>query len=159
MNNLASIKIIKSELAGLTNKELIELITTLLRFKKDNKELLTYLLFDSKDETGYVNNVKAMMESEMEIVNRYKVRQSLKTIRKALRNTKKAIKISGKSETEVQLLLHFLTILKNKNLPFYRFKALTLIYERVVTNIKKAIGELHEDLRYDYGVELEKILE
>lgn len=159
MNNLASIKIIKSELACLTNKELIELITTLLRFKKDNKELLTYLLFDSKDETGYVNNVKAMMESEMEIVNRYKVRQSLKTIRKALRNTKKAIKISGKSETEVQLLLHFLTILKNKNLPFYRFKALTLIYERVVTNIKKAIGELHEDLRYDYGVELEKILE
>ncbi len=159
MNNIASIKIIKTELAGLTNKELIELITTLLRFKKDNKELLTYLLFDSKDETGYVNNVKAVMESEMEIVNRYKVRQSLKTIRKALRNTRKAIKISGKTETEVQLLLHFLTILKNKNLPFYRFKALTLIYERVINNIKKAIGELHEDLRYDYGVELERIIE
>ncbi len=159
MNNIASIKIIKEELSGMTNKELIELITTLLRFKKDNKELCTYILFDSKDEAGYVNNVKAEMETEMETINRYRVKQSLKSIRKVLRNTKKAIRISGKSETEVQLLIHFLTLLRDKNLPYYRFKALTLIYERVIKSIKKAIEDLHEDLRYDYNVELEKLLE
>jgi hypothetical protein len=159
MNNTASVKIIKAELAGLTNKELIDLITVMLKFKKENKELLTYLLFDSKDELEYVNNVKREMEADLENVNRYNVRQSIKTIRKALRNTKKAIRISGKNETEVQLLIHFLTILTNKNLPFFRFKSLTLITERIVNNIKKAISELHEDLRYDYGVELEKLLE
>ncbi|HLN52145.1 MAG TPA: hypothetical protein VK212_00460 [Lentimicrobium sp.] len=159
MNNIASIKIIKAELAGMTHKELTELIAALLRFKKENKELVTYLLFDSKDENEYIRNVKAEMESGMSEINRFKVKQSLKSIRKVLRNTKKAIRISGKSETEVQILLHFLTLLRKENLPYYRFKALTLIYERVINNIKKAIEELHEDLRYDYTVELEKILE
>lgn len=159
MVNTASVKIIKEELSTLTNKELVAVIGSLIRFKKENKELVTYLLFDSKDELAYVNSVRKEIEAELEIVNRFNARNFIKHIRKVLRNTKKAIRFSGKAETEVQLLMHFLTILQEKNIPFHRFKALTIIWDRTVYTIDKAIGLLHEDLRYDYGVELKTLID
>lgn len=159
MVNTASVKIIKEELSTLTNKELVAVIGSLIRFKKENKELVTYLLFDSKDELAYVNSVRKEMEAELEIVNRFNARNFIKHIRKVLRNTKKAIRFSGKAETEVQLLMHFLTILQEKNIPFHRFKALTIIWDRTVYTIDKAISLLHEDLRHDYGVELKTLID
>lgn len=159
MVNTASVKVIKEELTTLTNKELVAVIGSLIKFKKENKELITYLLFDSKDEIGFINGVKKEVEAELEIVNRFNARNFIKHIRKVLRNLKKAIRFSGKAETEVQLLLHFLNVLQEKNLPFYRFKALTTIWDRTVYTIDKSIMLLHEDLRHDYGEELKTLID
>lgn len=159
MKNTASVKVIKEELSTLSMKELNAVIYSLIRFRKENKELVTYLLFDSKDELQYIKSVKEEMEAELEVVNRFNARNFIKLIRKVLRNTKKAIKFSGKPETEVQLLLHFITILKDKDLPFYRFKALGSIWDRCVINISKSINLLHEDLRHDYGIELRSLID
>ena len=46
----ATVKQIKDELSYKSANELKELCLHLSRFKKENKELLTYLLFEAHDE-------------------------------------------------------------------------------------------------------------
>ena len=49
----ASLKQVKEELFYKSDQELVELCLRLIRFKKDNKELLSYLLFEMDDEDAY----------------------------------------------------------------------------------------------------------
>ena len=58
----ASIKEIRQELKEQDSTHLQEIVLRLARYKKENKELLSYLLFDSGDEANYVNKVKAEIE-------------------------------------------------------------------------------------------------
>jgi len=50
----ATVKQIKDELKDLSKEDLISTILRLSKFKKENKELLTYLLFESHNEGDYV---------------------------------------------------------------------------------------------------------
>ena len=60
----ASVKELRQALTERSPKELLEICLRLSRFKKENKELLTYLLFEASDEMGYVNGVKQLMDEE-----------------------------------------------------------------------------------------------
>ena len=53
----ATIHEIKQELVTLKPAALSELCLRLAKFKKENKELLTYLLFEAHNETEYVKSV------------------------------------------------------------------------------------------------------
>lgn len=155
----ASLKDIKQELSLLPHKELVQLFTTVIKYRKENKELITYLLFESKDEVAFIKNAKAEMEELLQPVNRFNVNTSIKYIRSILRNTKKIIRFTGRKDIEVELLLHFLSLIKSKSLPLKRNKALLKIWERTILNVGKAISTLHEDLVHDYQVELAKLIE
>ncbi len=48
----ATVKQIKDELKHHSQEELIDLCLHLSKFKKENKELLSYLLYDANNETG-----------------------------------------------------------------------------------------------------------
>jgi hypothetical protein len=48
----ATIQEIKQELLALPHNELVELMLKLARSKKENKELLTFLLFEAHDIDG-----------------------------------------------------------------------------------------------------------
>lgn len=155
----ASLKDIKQELSLLPHKELVQLFTTVIKYRKENKELITYLLFESKDEVAFIKNAKAEMEELLQPVNRFNVNTSIKYIRSILRNTKKIIRFTGRKDIEVELLLHFLSLIKSKSLPLKRNKALLKIWERTILNVGKAISSLHEDLVHDYQVELANLIE
>ena len=58
----ATIHEIKQELSTVKPGELVELCLRLGKFKKENKELLTYLLFEAHDEQGYIQGVKKEMD-------------------------------------------------------------------------------------------------
>ena len=64
----ATLHELKQELTHLPAKELLELCLRLGRFKKENKELLTYLIFESHDERSFIENVKAHIDSEFEVI-------------------------------------------------------------------------------------------
>ena len=49
---------IKQELKELSGAKLMDLCLRLARFKKENKELLTFLLFEADDLETYLKNVK-----------------------------------------------------------------------------------------------------
>ncbi|MEP2969295.1 MAG: hypothetical protein ABJO82_07175, partial [Nonlabens ulvanivorans] len=60
----ASVKELKDELKYKDEKELMEIVLRLSRFKKENKELLTYLLFEAHHEDDYVDSVKANLDKQ-----------------------------------------------------------------------------------------------
>ena len=53
----ASVKELKSALENIPPNQLLDICLRLVKFKKENKELATYILFDETDEAGYINNV------------------------------------------------------------------------------------------------------
>ena len=53
-----SISEIKKELTNLDGKTLQEICLRLAKYKLENKELLTYLLFEAHDESSYISLVK-----------------------------------------------------------------------------------------------------
>jgi predicted nucleotidyltransferase len=155
----ASVKEIKDELKTRSSKELLELCLRLSRFKKENKELLTYLLFESYDEMAFVESVKRDMDEQFVEVNRKSYYYIRKSIRKILSTTKKYIRYSQKKETEVDLLIYFCLKLKSFKPSINRSAALQNIYIRQIELIKKTLKQLHEDLQFDYEADMEELLD
>ncbi|MCK5028420.1 MAG: hypothetical protein KAR57_02215 [Bacteroidales bacterium] len=154
----ASVKEIKDELKTRSSKELLELCLRLSRFKKENKELLTYLLFESYDEMAFIESVKRDMDEQFVEVNRKSYYYIRKSLRKILSTTKKYIRYSQKKETEVDLLIYFCLKLKSFKPSINRSAALQNIYIRQVELIKKTLKQLHEDLQFDYEEDMKELL-
>ncbi|MEO8932706.1 MAG: hypothetical protein ABI295_00230 [Xanthomarina sp.] len=152
-----SVVTIKKELKHRSQEELIELCLRLSKFKKENKELLTYLLFESHDESGYIETVKQELDSQFETINTDSYFYIKKSVRKILRNLKKFARYSLKKETEVEFLLYFCRELKDFKPSIKHNVTLMNIYDRQILSIKKILGTLHEDLQYDYNLELEEL--
>jgi len=154
---VASISRIKKELANIPPEEVQAMMLRLAKYKKENKELLSYLLFDAWNETEYIRQVKKEIELEFGNLNHSSFYLAKKTIRKVLRTTKKYIRFSGKKETEIELLLHFCQQLKDSKLNYESSKVVFNLYLNQVKRIHKVIGMLHEDLQFDYREALEAL--
>ncbi|GMN10278.1 hypothetical protein MTsPCn9_13070 [Croceitalea sp. MTPC9] len=153
----ATVVQIKKELQHRNPDEILQLCLRLARFKKENKELLTYLLFEADHEEGYIETVKAEMDLQFSEINTNSFFYIKKSVRKILRTIKKYIRYSGNKETEVALLLYFCLELKDFSPSIKRNTTLVNLYERQLIYIEKKIGLLHEDLQYDYGLLLEEL--
>ncbi|WP_339697017.1 hypothetical protein [uncultured Marixanthomonas sp.] len=153
----ATVAQLKKELKFRSSDELEELCLRLAKFKKENKELLTYLLFQSHNEETYIESVKQVIDEGFSTINTNSYYYMKKTVRKVLRMVKKYIRYSKKKETEVELLLYFCEQLKDLRPSIKRNKTLTNLYERQLTLVKKIITELHEDLQHDYTLEIEEL--
>ena len=153
----SSIAELKKELSHKSSDELAELCLRLSRFKKENKELLTYLLFESHNEEDYIESVKNYMDEQFEQINIASYFYIRKSSRKILTNTKKYIRYSQTKETEVELLLYFCQKLKNFSPSIKYSTQLQNMYNRQVLLVKKLIATLHEDLQYDYLEELKTV--
>ena len=153
-----TVKKIKDELSHKSSVELIELCLRLSKFKKENKELLTYLLFEAENEESYIESVKEQLDVLFDEINRKSYFYIRKSVRKILTLTKKFIRYSKKKETEVVLLLYFCQKLKAFKPSIQKSPRLTTTFDRQVVLIRKAIVTLHEDLQYDYLLELDAVL-
>ena len=150
----ASLKDIKTELKTLHPARIIELCMRMVKFRKENKELLTYLLFEAYDEKEYIKEVKSQIDELFKEVNKGNSYLAKKTIRKILGIVNKYIKYSGSKQTEVELLIHFCKKLRKTGFSLPANTALGNIYMRQFQKIQKALATLHEDLQYDYSEEL-----
>ena len=154
-----TIKQLKDELSHKSADEIKELCLHLSRFKKENKELLTYLLFESHNEEGYIQSIKDQMDEQFSDINTKSYFYIRKSVRKILSLTKKFIRYSKKKETETELLLYFCKKLKEMKPSINRSQRLQNVFDAQVRMIKKAIEKLHEDLQYDYQLELDELLD
>lgn len=153
----ASVSELKQELANSTGKELAELCLRLAKFKKENKELLTFLLFEAHDVEGYINRVKEQMDEDFTEVHKTNLYFAKKNLRRILRNTAKYIKYTGSKQAETALLIHFCKLFKQSGIPLQKSTALYNIYTQQIKKINAAIEALHEDLQYDYRKEAEQL--
>jgi hypothetical protein len=154
-----TVKELKEELTNLSPKELRDLCLRLARFKKENKELLTYLLFESSDERLYIEGIKNEVDDQFEQINKKSPYLIKKSFRKILRTLRKYSRYSLKKETEVELLVYFCKRLKNFSPSIGRNTGLQNLYNKQVETIKKKITLLHEDLQFDYRTELNSLNE
>lgn len=154
----SSISQIKKELKYASKEELIEIILRIGKYKVENKELLSYLLFDSSDEQGYIDKIKVYMDFQFEIINRENYYFIKKSVRKILRVTKRFIKYSKNIETETTLLIHFCKNLEEMD-PSYKYNQVLLnMYFRQLNLIEKNLEKMHEDLSYDFRREVDLLI-
>lgn len=153
----ASISDIKQELNNIPHAQVMELCLRLAKYKKDNKELLNYLLFESHDEEAYLQNVKNEMKQEFTHINTSNVYFAKKSLRRILRDTAKYIRYTASKQVEVELLLHFCQTLKDAGIPLKNSTVISNLYYFQLKKVAKLVATFHEDLQYDYLKKLRKL--
>ena len=78
----ASISELKKELQTLPSDKLLEICTRIVKYKKENKELLNYLLFEMQDEENFIRNIKSEVENQFADINSSTLYFAKKSIRK-----------------------------------------------------------------------------
>ena len=149
----ASIAELKKALVRMEQGELLDAVLRLARFKKDNKELLTYLLFMSDDENGYANYLCQEIDEQFSLSpNMHK-----KTLRKVIRWMNKCLRFSGQRETELQVRIHFCESLRNSDTPFQKYRVTTNMYLGQLKKIDQVLSKLHEDVQLDFQLAREDL--
>lgn len=150
----SSIHEIKQELVTLKATEVTALCLRLARFKKENKELLTYLLFEAQDEQNYIKNIKQEIKELFAEINLSHLYFAKKTLRKILRVINKHSRYSGNKQTDMELRIFFCQQLKASGIPFRQNAVLSNIFDGQLKKIDAALATLHEDLQHDYLKEI-----
>lgn len=153
----ATIDDIKNELKQLPPKEVLALLLRLARFKKENKELLTYLLFESHDEQGYLQVLKTDITEQFAAVDPSPVSKAKKAYRKILRSINRQVKYIGSKAAAMELLIHYCTVMRNLDTDLK--PALEVLYFQQLTKAEKLIPQLEDDLQFDFQQQLESLRE
>jgi len=154
--NSASTKELKAALHNLSPKEMLEICLRMSKYKKENKELLSYLLYEADHEQQYIENIKLEIDTYFENLVVFSFSNMLKKLRKALRIANKYIKFSGSKNVEVAVLIYLCIKIKPFTLQTTS-TALLNLYNRQIIKIDKALLKLEEDLQYDYKTDIEAI--
>ncbi|MES2647484.1 MAG: hypothetical protein V4717_11450 [Bacteroidota bacterium] len=141
---------IKKQLNTMPASELVDLCQRLARFKKENKELLSYLLFNAQDEEQFVLDIKEEIGQLFSEINTSHMYYAKKSLRKILKIINKYCRYSSVTETEIILRIHFCVSLKESGISLRRDKVITKMYQMQFTKIKDLVSTLHEDLQYDF---------
>src|SRR5688572_9620130 len=102
----ASLNEIRKQLNTLDSETLEKVCLKLARYKKENKELLTYILFEAHDEQGYVSGIKLEIDALFEALPKGNVYYIKKSMRKILRLINRQIKYSDIASTELELRIY-----------------------------------------------------
>ena len=145
----ASIQEIKKELRSYDTDSLQELCMRLAKYKKENKELLNYLLFEAHNEQAYVENVKEEIQELFKTVPASNVYFIKKSLRRILRFVNKQIKYSGIKQTELEVRIFFCAKVKEAKIPLTVGTVLFNLYRQQLKKIEGALAKLPEDIQAD----------
>ena len=153
----ATLNEIKQELTNLPSTRVLELCLRLGRFKKENKELLTYLLFEAHNIPEFIENSIIEIETQFETINTSSVYFVKKSLRKILRLINKYSRYSGSANVEIELLIYFCTKINELKSSFKTNPVIFNIYQFQLKKINKVLATMHEDLQYDYQKQLDEL--
>jgi hypothetical protein len=145
----ATINDIKKDLEKRSANELLLYCLRLAKFKKENKELLHFLLFESEDTSAYIENIKQETDEMFLEINMSNVHYIKKSVRKILRYINKHIRFTGSKQIEAELLIHFCNGILKNSIPLKKSRQLSNIYESQLMKIEAVLATLHPDLQYD----------
>ncbi len=155
--DLPHLKDIRSQLNDASQKELVEFVLRLTKHKKENKELLTYLLEFKDSDEAYISMVQNEIKSTFESLNKSSHYVLVKGLRKLLRITKKYIRYAQSKKIEVECLLYFCSCLQTLPTRQLNTKAIEGLLEKQLEQVEKSLAKLHEDVQFDYQGILEEI--
>ncbi len=155
----ASLNDIKKELRDLDPDTIRDLCMRLAKFKKENKELLTYLIFEAHNEPAYIENTKLEIDEQFKSVpserNTYYIK---KTLRKILRFVNRQVKYSGIKLSELELRIFFCQKIKGARIPLATGTVLFNLYQQQFKKISSILEKLPEDLQADYEREVKRLI-
>lgn len=146
----ATIHEIKQELLTLKPAILLELCLRLGKFKKENKELLTYLLFEANNEQEFIDSVKKEIDELFSSINQSQLFFAKKSLRKTARIIGKYCRYSGIKETEIELRIYFCRLLNDSGIPIKQNLVIKNLYDSQLKKVRSVLETFHEDLQYDY---------
>jgi len=156
----ASLSDLKKELQLLPAADLAEICLSLARYKKDNKEYLTYLLLESYDKTGFVKDIRnEITEAFTELGPASNLYHAKKTLRKVLRQITRYARYVNDKAVTTELLIHFCRLMNSSKLPFHQSQQLINLYQQQLKKTAKLIEGLHEDLQNDYRNDYSELAE
>jgi hypothetical protein len=154
----ASLHEIKKEINTLDPETIAGLCMRLAKYKKENKELLNYLLFEAHHEQNYISSVKENIDDLFNDIPAPNLYLTKKTLRKILRFVNKQIKYSGIAQTEIELRVHYCLKIKEARVPLTEGTVLFNLYQQQLIKINKTLMKLPEDIQADYQREIEIVM-
>jgi uncharacterized FlaG/YvyC family protein len=154
----ASQDTIKAELKQLPPKQVLDLLLRLSRFKKENKELLSYLLFEAGDEQGYVQQVKAEVDEQFIQLKETGFYLYKKQIRKIQRLINKPVKYMGSKTSTAELYLHMANKIQEQKKTIYNRGFLEKIVQQYISKINRLLPSIDDDLQHDISQQLRKLI-
>ncbi len=151
------LSLIRAELKRRTPSELAEISLSLARLKTENKEMLSYLLFESHDPLAFAEKIKIEMDVFFDELSAHPY-YATKNLRKIMRLIGKYSRFSKYPRGEAELFHHFVIRFLEKADTLGYHKPLQGIIFRALKKAKTLITKLHEDLRYDLGKEQSKLV-
>lgn len=157
--NTASLNDIRTELKNASARQLAEYCLRLARHKKENKELLTYLLFDVENEPAYVAAIKEEIDEQFLSINLSNVYYAKKTLRKILRFVNRQVKYSGIPSTEIESRIHFCKKIIESKISLKSGSILSNLYDQQLKKINSLVAKLPEDLQGDFDREIKAVID
>ncbi|MEJ7692539.1 hypothetical protein [Daejeonella sp.] len=148
---------IKKELLSRSVPELTEICLKIAKYKRENKELLNYLLFDSDDPLSFGETIKILLIEEFKTMQKHYY-YSTKSLRKILRLMNRYTKYTSNKQVEIELSLWFCNNFLDYADLRTSHKPLQGLLIRQLEKISKLLPKLHEDLQFDYQSEFEDLL-
>src|SRR5690349_1974038 len=115
-----SLNEIKKELNALQADTLRDICLRLARYKKENKEMLTYLLFEAQHESAYVSGIKGEIEEMFKTLPTGNVYYIKKSLRKIIRYAGRQVKYSRVPGTELDVRIFLCQQIKAAGIPMQR---------------------------------------
>jgi hypothetical protein len=156
--NTYNLQAVKKELQHLSVSQLSDLCLRLAKYKKENKELLSYLLFEADNENAYIESIKQEIDELFKTLPSHSYYLA-KTLRKVLKLITKHVKFMGSKPAEIDLLIHYCQQYINHIDKRTGYKPLRQLLHKQLEKIAKLISALHEDLQYDHKNDFEKLLQ
>ncbi|PSL07532.1 hypothetical protein [Cecembia rubra] len=155
---IPSLAVIKKELSYLDKSELTNLILELSKFSRDNKGFLFFKLVERDQPELFAEMVKEELDlafMDANLKNYHLAKRAAQSIRRKLN---KSLKLNKNKEVQVELILHFCRQMKQYGFLGLRHPVIDNLYKGQLGKIEKLIEKLHEDLQYDFRVQLEKLM-
>ncbi|HSQ43514.1 MAG TPA: hypothetical protein VLM16_00870, partial [Ginsengibacter sp.] len=127
--NTPSLNELKKELEYKDKTELLSFCMRLVKFKKENKELLAFLLFEESDINTYIENIKEETTEYFGGINSSNIYFIKKGLRKILRLVNKQIKFAGSKQAEAEILIHFCNNILEFSIPLHKSRQLLNMYQ------------------------------
>jgi len=150
----ASLSLIKKELQQYHPDTLRDIILRLSKLKTENKELLSYLLFDSQDLGTYIADVKVEIDNLLDEAIKKPSYKMFKDVKKIVTSITRVSRYTGFKETQAELLVYLCKKLIDKKCMSRSFIALNRLFEKQLDKVENMLQYVHEDLRSDYSEEI-----
>jgi hypothetical protein len=156
---IPSLAEIKKELSYLDKNELTGLLLELSKFSRDNKAYLFFRLFERDNPNLFIDMVKEDLDLAFMDANTKNYHLAKKSAQGIRRKLNKNLKLNKNKEAHVELILYFCKQLKQYGFLSFRHPVIDNLFKVQLGKAEKLIEKLHEDLQYDFQVQLEELMD